>query len=106
MVIDPEGTRLPIKLDSTSNGEYVPLPLAPANLAANRLAHEYATANARAKVLGLNGAKVYGISAAEVKKHVARDAVSVEKVEYAQNPQPHFLTYGPKTRREFLRLNR
>jgi len=90
MVIDPEGTRLPIKLDSTSNGEYVP----------------YATANARAKVLGLNGAKVYGISAAEVKKHVARDAVSVEKVEYAQNPQPHFLTYGPKTRREFLRLNR
>ena len=40
MVIDPEGTRLPIKLDSTSNGE------------------------------------------------------------------PHFLTYGPKTRREFLRLNR
>jgi uncharacterized protein len=47
MVIDPEGTRLPIKLDPTSNGEYVPVPLAPANLAANRLAHEYATANAR-----------------------------------------------------------
>src|SRR5688572_9818976 len=47
MVIDPEGTRLPIKLDSTSNGEYVPVPLAPANLAANRLAHEYATANAQ-----------------------------------------------------------
>ena len=47
MVIDPEGTRLPIKLDPTSNGEYVPVPLAPANLAANRLAQEYATANAR-----------------------------------------------------------
>jgi uncharacterized protein len=60
----------------------------------------------RAKVFGLNGAKVYGLSAAEVKKYVARDTVSMEKVEYAQNPEPHFLTYGPKTRRDFLRLNR
>src|SRR5687767_11073877 len=60
----------------------------------------------RAKVLGLNGAKVYGISAAELKKVLARDAISTEKLDYAANPQPHFLTYGPKTRREFLRLNR
>jgi len=41
--IDPEGRRLPIKLDSTSNGEFAPVPLAPANLAANRLAHEFAS---------------------------------------------------------------
>ena len=41
--IDPEGKRLPIKLDSTSNGEFVPVPLSPANHAANRLAHEYAS---------------------------------------------------------------
>jgi uncharacterized protein len=41
-----------------------------------------------------------------VKTYVAGDTVSLEKVEYAQNPEPHFLTYGPKTRREFLRLNR
>jgi len=60
----------------------------------------------RAKVLGLNGAKVYGIGAAELKKVLARDAISAEKVEYAENPQPHFLTYGPKTRREFLRFSR
>jgi hypothetical protein len=25
--LDPEGRRLPIKLDSTSNGEFVPIPL-------------------------------------------------------------------------------
>lgn len=25
---------------------------------------------------------------------------------YRQAPNPHFLTYGPKTRREFLRLER
>ena len=42
MVIDPEGRRLPIKLDSTSNGEFAPVPLSPANLEANRLAHEAA----------------------------------------------------------------
>ncbi|TMH38135.1 MAG: amidohydrolase, partial [Betaproteobacteria bacterium] len=41
--IDPEGRRLPIKLDSTSNGEFAPVPLWPANLEANRLAHEFAS---------------------------------------------------------------
>src|SRR3954466_36222 len=41
--LDPEGKRLPIKLDSTSNGEFVPVPLSDANRAANRLAHELAS---------------------------------------------------------------
>ena len=45
--IDPDGLRLPIKLDTTSNGEFVPVPLSPANREANRLAHEAATANAK-----------------------------------------------------------
>src|ERR1700704_4335362 len=45
--IDPEGKRLPIKLDTTSNGEFVPVPLARANREANRLAHEYASAFSR-----------------------------------------------------------
>src|SRR3954451_6075764 len=44
---DPDGTRLPIKLDSTSNGEFAPVPLSPVNKAANRLAHEAATQNAK-----------------------------------------------------------
>ena len=43
---DPEGTRLPIKLDSTSNGEFVPVPLDPVNRRANRLAVERAGENA------------------------------------------------------------
>ena len=44
---DPDGTRLPIKLDSTSNGEYEPIPLdAGANLA-NKMAHEAAGRNAK-----------------------------------------------------------
>ncbi|MCZ6453475.1 MAG: amidohydrolase, partial [Alphaproteobacteria bacterium] len=44
---DPEGKRLPIKLDSTSNGEFAPIPLDSNNRAANRLAHEWAGENAR-----------------------------------------------------------
>jgi predicted TIM-barrel fold metal-dependent hydrolase len=58
----------------------------------------------REKIFGLNGARVYGLSAAEVKRVLARDRVSAEKIAYAERPDPHFLTYGPKTRREFLNL--
>jgi uncharacterized protein len=56
----------------------------------------------RAKIFGLNGAKVYGLSAAELKKHAANDSLARRKRSYQENPQPHFLTHGPKTRREFL----
>jgi predicted TIM-barrel fold metal-dependent hydrolase len=44
---DPEGFRLPIKLDSTSNGEFEPVPLAPVHDYANALAMDAATTNAR-----------------------------------------------------------
>src|SRR5258705_3701001 len=46
-MIDPDGLRLPIKIDATSNGEFVPVPFSPANLAGNRLAHEAACVNAK-----------------------------------------------------------
>lgn len=49
---DPEGLRLPIKLDSTSNGEFVPVPLSPANRRANRLAQEAASRNAKRLGMG------------------------------------------------------
>jgi predicted TIM-barrel fold metal-dependent hydrolase len=39
---DPEGQRLPIKLDSTSNGEFVPAPLDPSLRHANTLATQWA----------------------------------------------------------------
>ena len=45
--IDPEGTRLPIKLDTTSNGEFEPVALSAANRYANRLANEQAGINAK-----------------------------------------------------------
>jgi predicted TIM-barrel fold metal-dependent hydrolase len=60
----------------------------------------------RAKIFGLNGAQVYGLSAAEVKKYASRDRVASEKTAYQEHPEPHFMTYGPRTRREFLSLLR
>jgi uncharacterized protein len=70
----------------------------------DRFGYPQMTAALRAKIFGMNAARVYGISAAEIKKVLARDTVTRERIEYAADPQPHFLTYGPKTRREFLRL--
>lgn len=50
--VDPHGRRLPIKLDTTSNGEFVPVPLSRANLHANHLAQEAADANSKRVGLG------------------------------------------------------
>jgi uncharacterized protein len=49
---DPEGTRLPVKLDTTSNGEFAPIPLARVHHRANHLALEAATRNARRLGIG------------------------------------------------------
>ena len=62
--IDPAGLRLPIKLDTTSNGEFVPVALSPANISANRLAHEAATRNARRLNLSRRGFLVSACGAA------------------------------------------
>ena len=68
--------------------------------------HGYAeiTPELRAKIFGLNAARVYNVSAAEVKKYLSRDAVAEERLAYSERREPHYLTYGPKTRREFLNL--
>ncbi len=44
---DPEGLRLPIKCDATSNGEFQPIPLGEAQQRGNRLASEQASVLAR-----------------------------------------------------------
>ena len=71
-----------------------------------RAKHGYAeiTPALRAKIFGLNGARVYGLDSAEIKKFTRRDRIAHEKLAYQERPEPHFLTYGPKTRREFLKL--
>ena len=70
----------------------------------NRYGYPQITPELRAKIFGMNATRVYGISAAEIKKVIAKDSVAGQRLAYAENPQPHFLTYGPKTRRDFLAL--
>ena len=45
--LDPEGTRLPVRFDGTSNGEFLPLQLTPPQRAANALAHDLRRARMR-----------------------------------------------------------
>ena len=70
--------------------------------------HGYAeiTHELRARIFGRNAAKVYGLSAADIKKYSASDRIARERNAYLENPEPHFKTYGPKTRREFLQYLR
>lgn len=56
----------------------------------------------RRKVFGLNAAVPYQIDQSEIRSLTANDLVSTEKLAYQADPQPYFLTYGPKNRREFL----
>ncbi|HYR91835.1 MAG TPA: amidohydrolase family protein [Terriglobia bacterium] len=64
------------------------------------------TPRLRAKIFGLNAAKVYGVNLDEVLKRAATDDIGRARAEYLSAPDPHFLTFGPKTRREFLELRR
>jgi predicted TIM-barrel fold metal-dependent hydrolase len=57
----------------------------------------------RAKIFGLNAIKVYSIPPDVLRKHV-KDRVALDRREYRERPDPAFVTYGPKTRREFLNL--
>ncbi len=71
-----------------------------------RDAHGYPeiTPALRAKVFGLNALKIYPVPKDVLDKHLVKDRVSLARVEYRENPDPSFRTYGPRTRREFLNL--
>jgi hypothetical protein len=56
------------------------------------------------KVFGLNAARVYGLAPDAMRRKLAKDKVQKSKLEYLNDPQPHFGTYGPRTRREWLAL--
>src|SRR5262245_15513827 len=58
----------------------------------------------RAKIFGLNGAKVYGLSVEKLKDYARRDPVARQRAAYCEHPDPSFLTYGPRTRRQFLAM--
>ena len=63
----------------------------------------------RAKVFGLNALKIYPVPPEVLDKHLKKpngDKVARDREEYRQHPDPTFVTYGPKTRRQFLNLKR
>jgi predicted TIM-barrel fold metal-dependent hydrolase len=72
----------------------------------DRFGYAEITPSVRAKIFGLNAARVYGLSPAEIRKYTRTDRVFREKTAYQERPDPHFLTHGPKTRREFLTFAR
>jgi predicted TIM-barrel fold metal-dependent hydrolase len=60
------------------------------------------TPELRARIFGLNAARPYGIDVDEVLQRARNDAVEHRRAAYRERPDPHFLTFGPKTRRAFL----
>jgi predicted TIM-barrel fold metal-dependent hydrolase len=68
--------------------------------------HGYAeiTPALRAKIFGLNALKIYPIEPEVVKKHVRQDKVARQREEYREQPDPTFVTYGPKTAAQLRRL--
>ena len=60
------------------------------------------TPRLRAKIFGLNAARPYNVEVGEMLKRARRDELERRRAEYRQRPTPHFLTYGPKSRRAFL----
>jgi predicted TIM-barrel fold metal-dependent hydrolase len=62
------------------------------------------TSRAKRKILGLNAARVYGLDAEALRREHRADALSRARAEYANAPAPSHRTYGPRTRREMLRL--
>ncbi|NND45436.1 MAG: amidohydrolase family protein [Xanthomonadales bacterium] len=64
------------------------------------------TPELRARVFGLNAIRPYRIEVDEVLKRAQTDPLATARLAYREEPRPHFTTYGPKTRREFLNLLR
>ena len=55
-------------------------------------------------MFGLNATRPYGIAPAEAERRARTDGVQRARLTYREAPAPRFETYGPRTRREFLRL--
>ena len=58
----------------------------------------------RAKIFGLNALKPYGISVDEAQLRAQERSIRNRRENYQDRRDPHHLTFGPKTRREFLRF--
>ncbi len=71
-----------------------------------RFGYPEITPGIRAKVFGRNALRLYPVPEDVLGRHLGADRVARERADYRNDPQPLFLTYGPKTRREFLNFRR
>jgi predicted TIM-barrel fold metal-dependent hydrolase len=71
---------------------------------AERFGYPKITPALRAKVFGRNALAIYKVPEAVLKEHLPRDRVTLERENYRERADPAFLTYGPRTRRQFLNL--
>ena len=71
-----------------------------------RFGYPAMTPQLRAKIFGLNAMPVYGIDLEEATLRASADEVARRRLNYLNDPDPKFVTYGPKTRREFLTLKK
>ena len=62
------------------------------------------TADLKAKIFGLNGARVYQVEVPERTQKTQADPIGKRKAAYREHADPTFETYGPKTDREFEAL--
>ena len=71
-----------------------------------RFGYPALTPERKAKIFGLNAARVYGLDLEELRRAQELDPVARAREEYANAPRPSHETYGPRTRRDMLRLLR
>jgi predicted TIM-barrel fold metal-dependent hydrolase len=69
-----------------------------------RFGYPKLTPAVRAKVFGRNALRIYAVPQDVLKHHLPKDRVALARREYRAGADPAFLTYGPKSRREFLNL--
>lgn len=56
------------------------------------------------KIFGLSAMRVYGLDATVLRRRLSKDCVKKARDDYRNDPQPTFVAYGPRTRREFMAL--
>jgi predicted TIM-barrel fold metal-dependent hydrolase len=62
------------------------------------------TAQTRRRIFGLNAAGAYGIDVTATRQALRRDDIGRRKQDYVRNTNPSFVSFGPKTRRDYLKL--
>jgi uncharacterized protein len=69
----------------------------------DKYAYSKLTPEVKRKIFGLNAAKPYRVDLSRVRQRLDKDTIGRTRAAYNER-DPTFLTYGPRTRREFLRL--